>query len=587
MKIRQDIKSGLSVQHSRKLDGHKEGKSFENKVHDRMTRRSYEKLAELTSEINYDCILKRHSNSVDHGTSTEVTRSAGNAAFDVGPLEEKIRSWHQLGNSSHNKVYSLLGDIRFDGKNMICREEDTCSCENRDIAERSVGAVENVRQVGTSTRRENTLTADAVTGEHVGTSRTLVNDSSLLGLENVDLKSGIFSNTRKSLLIVDETKQGDDRENCCGTSEQCTKVNQTVELIGDDSKRDNSGCYIEELVDKIRISDNLMVIKADISADLQNSQVTSAGPESMNQYSERNFNEMKELEAGDFESVLDDPTAADNCRRNEGDSISCLDSRTSRENCCGMFLIGENEKILLTNSSSQRDIQAGSAELETEMKTFSIAESTKCSFASGGEEMADVSSTLKGLLPQYGHPMLHSALNCSGQVVVEGREHERIEKEIPVIDRQLGCMTSSAESNGGHEAQQDNETVKREGEMKKTTDTKVENSVHTTGWDMKVECGQSRNKKKSKKKNRRGADNIDDREMIEKRNIDGKKVSKNNIDLKLAKNVGNIEKEIKRKPVCLVRESERTQIEGKIRQLQEQIGEADVIFDEVCCHFLD
>ena len=595
MSIRKDIKAGLNVKPFRKPEGCRKNKLFENKVHDRMTKRTYERLRnhEITKDVTYDHLSERYSKSLHTNKNYEGIRNIDSTAvFDVGPLEEKIRSWHQISNRS--EAFGLLNDVHFGERNMICRTDETNDVysEAKDCAnEHSVDAALGVREAGCSledceVERGNVGKLNVENEEPVGSEKMLLKDSSLLGLEDGDFKSGVFRNARRSLLIVDENDQSDS-ENCSKPVVHRTDVGLPMEVIGENNKRDNGSYCVKELAAKVRISDNLMLIKANISADLQHIQ---SGPEASSALSSCGEKVAGEKpEASGIET--DDLTGACRSLRDGGNRSAHGNNEPSEEPYGGMFSLEEIEKGLLTGGITKSDNQAGDIESETELKTFSIAESSKSSSVSNGEEMVELSSTLKGLLPQYGREMFHSYLNSKRKAMHGGRENENTGEETPMIARQSCYVASSPSSNGGHDRIQDTEAIKKERQLsvKKTVNMKVEN-YDATGWDRTTEndengndrIGQNKSKRKSKKKNRRSAECVDEKEMNEGKNSgDRGQTSKSGLDVKIARDVGNIDKELKKKPVCLVRESERIQIEEKVKLLKERLGAANVVFDEV------
>ena len=618
MKVRKDIKTGIHVKKPRKDEKRKDNCLMENKVHDRITRRSYERLMKSKSDV----MLGMNENSTrGEICKTEQmvddrekwTRIEGNAPFDLGPLEEKIRSWHQINDNNHNTVGNLLGDSNRDKINMLYSQPgandkgiSAAQPKDREMVSSSTGCdaktVDEVRHMGTSTNWPGnesnnygqSVTKVELTGEaSMKNAKKIFEDSSLLGLEDVTLKRDVMRNARKSLLIVDEESEPDVKSSDVGSSSNMITGNE------------NMNCNIEELVDKVRISDNLLLIKANLSADSQNVE-----PRAMTSQDEISCNETR--------FVGRSQRAALCFRNDQGDAqgvLSKLDVHgeknlqhaerpTHREALGRMLSLEEVEKDLLTDSSFRSDSRVSESVCETEMKTFSMAENERCSFTSNGEEMIESRTTLRGLLPQFGRQMFGTCLNGErekmqsedeGEMCILISECQNIctGEETPMIQRQERYVTASPKSKGGFETKRGIESTnfQRQENLKKGLNSKVDQKDMTT-WDetsernenMNDKTGYSKSKKKSKKKNRKSTEL--EEEVKEGKQNDGKNVSKNEMGLNITKNVANIEKETKKKPVCLVKETDKIQIEEKIRLLQEQVGMNNVIFDEVSGLFI-
>jgi len=599
MKIRSDVKAGLNAKHFRKREKLSENRTVESKLHDRMTRRSYEKFAshEAASETEYRNSSREYS-SLGHKTKKiEGEGIFRNAAFDIDPLDEKIRSWHQIGNQNQNEIFSVLNDIHCSDRNMIYRTDANDSCIETKLytTEQSVRTIDSVREIGTSTefafeevRRGSSKDLEAESEESSENTKKAVKDSSLLRLEDVPLKSENFRNARTSLLIVDESKPLV-KESYNETAVHCANQSEKIDLMNGDSKIQNVRSYIvNEPADHVRISANLMLIKANISEDLQDTQGGPVPSEAVSSYGERVLCERQKQDAtGDAETVGNGLTLPNHEDREY--DVAFGDNQISEQSTGGLLPSEEIGKSKLTEQQSKERCSAA-AELvcETEMKTFSMVENEKCDFVSGGEEMVELSSTMKGLLPQYGWQMSRNHLNSGLKGMQKHFGVASTGNEVAMTKRQGGCVTSSADPHGVQERKHTKPVMKSEEEasQKKAVDTK-DGECALLERERKMEddengngrIGSSKNKKKSKKKNRKSVDNVDDNEVLEGKSIDRKKM-KNELHVKATKNAGNVEKDVKKKVVCLVKESERIRIEEKMKSLQQHFGLSNVIFDE-------
>ena len=593
MKIRKDAKAGLNAKHFRKIEKLSENRTVESKIHDRMTRRSYEKFAKrgTTSETEYRNSSRGYSLLGHRAMKIEGEGRFRNAAFDIDPLDEKIRSWHQLGSQNQNEIFSVLNDIHFSDKNMIYRTDmnDVSIESKRRTTELNVGTVEGIREMATSTefaleevRRDSSEPLEDENEESSENTKTVMKDSSLLGLEDVPLKSENFRNARTSLLIFDESRQLV-KESGSETAVHCAN----------EGKIENARSYIvDEPAGNVRISANLMLIKANISEDLPDTQSIPVPSEAVSSYGERDVCERQKQDAAADAETVGNGLMLPNHEERECD-IAFEDDQISEQSTGGILPSEDIGNSKLTERQSKYGCSA-EAELvsETEMKTFSMVESEKCDFVPGGEEMVELNSTLKGLLPQYGWQMSHNYLNSRLRGMQKHFGVTNIGNGVAMTKRQRGHVTST---DGVQERKHTKPAMRceKEASQKKVVDTRDGERVvlerdGRTGDDENGNgrIGSSKNKKKSKKKNRKSVENVDDNEVIEGKSIERKKIAKNELHVKPTKNAGKVEKEVKKKVVYLVKESERIRIEEKMKSLRQHFGLSNVIFDEVFLNFM-
>lgn len=561
MDVRRSIKARLNMRSCVKPGNIPNSCSYDE-IHERISQRSYERLVMSRGD---DVIVGNVGSVVDGGAKRisrgvneiGVTRNV-KSSFDLEPLEEKIRSWHQIRDNNQNWAGNVESGGDFDKKGSLCggkRKTDVSGAPpNKTVYDEVVemsGEGHFWKESGKCRRR-------------------VLEDSSLLQLEDTNIKSDISKNTRKSLLIVDEKNS----------------TSELLSLQNDAQRTDEThvNCCIETLTDNIRISDNLMLIKANISADAPDLHESEKPPL---------------LDSDDLENkggAERNPSVVDDVKH--GDCVSSTTEQEAsssdlRRKAIGRILsLDEVEKGLLidpvVSGTEQQYGKERESNFEMEMKTFAIAEERNCSFVSDGEAMVELSSTLKGLLPQYGRQMFNKYLDSKGGMmqgckVVDksdmlSNHHQSISsgEETQRITRQSSESQQISEVDDDAVKGRANETSSIEAERKDAPEWKQK----TGGGERAAErvVGSGKSKKKSKKKNRKSSENAE-----EKQTNDGKKNVNCETDLvvKLSKKVSNIESETKKKSVCLVKENERVQIEEKIKALQEDHCIKNIIFDEV------
>lgn len=460
--------------------------------------------------------------TTEKGKDERGADGKGTSSFDLEPLEDKIRSWHQLND---------VNDLHSPFENNVVLQH----CE---------------REQFSSTSR----------GEKV------LNDSSLLGLEDTGFNLENVKNTRQSLLIVEERIKKD--EMLPVENEKAKDESSLLEINTGNRNEKHGSCCIVELADKVRISDNLLLIQANIADETQSNQ-----NESMSQNIDNLLWDKKD------ESIIPDDLKHD---LNDVNLLACNEGRdVTCKNQMAMLSLEEVEKNLLANerNDSVSAAQQPESTFEMEMKTFSVAECNDVD--TNGEEMVELSSTIRGLLPQYDPQMFNKYLDSKrAKTLYEKGEEKATGEETPMTKRQGSESKRGTEVNATLNLRTRNKVTEYEDDQNVSAclDEEIGNCEKTID-----KTGNNKSKKKSKKKNRKSSENVNEKQSNEEKTGNGKITGNNTNECikKISKKLTAIENEIKKKPKCLVKENDRINIEDKIKLLQGEYGLSNVIFDEV------
>lgn len=670
---RRDLKAGVSKNH-KILGKQKGGQNLtkeigcpsDNMVHERITRRSFENLKKNPDITNAVAVNQGGQQSVN--ARLEQKKGKTNLAFDIEPLEDKIWSWHQVEDSNHNRITKLI-DV--DRQIEELRECTTDHCElqgpeskghgskvhkpegHRAELEGQSSGDQNSQNSGKSpeTKRaeapetyENAMIrktenlieceVDLILNEaYASKKQTLAEDSSLLKLEEIAVNRGTTCND--NLLIIDSDK----REENCHQEYSHSRTNlEEVDISFHGSQNAFAPCIEELSMDssstKVRISDNLMLIKADLSMETSPEETLAHG-KAINESLERTYVDSLQGE----EKVCHD-TNRKSKQGNEGSlnndekNSSSGEQKFNPAEFCEMVCLDDVQLHVLRDCvfdtheikheispkkrTENHDTGACSGQ---ELKTYSVAESRETSpSAKSSSGKNKKVSPLKGLLPQFGETFSKGSSNKDGYCRPELIENEAGRKvsgeETPQATKQETARTTSVDkkrsrdSNSKSNKEKKNAAVKsdiksekknasvkidgksekqRKNSEQKETDVKASSGdasrkeVTSENATSTAEGTSNSKKKKSKRKNRKSAEDPQQEKVIITDNSYERKLSSQDAECKgkERKMSKSSDHEKIKKPLSNLKESERLKIKDKVKLLQEQVGMANVIFDEV------
>eukprot|EP00795_Rhopilema_esculentum_P016322 gene16322-7711_t len=602
--MRRNIKAGIFKTDATKQEGqqdhNREGGNFESVIHDRLSKRTYKRLLD-EGRIKENTVSTSRLDSrfsMDDGVTTlPVSKKAGKPTFDLEPLEEKIKSWHQVRDSGGNAVVNAV--LRGNDKPGSKIETETSGVEPHDHVDSAFVVATNsanpqdIANAKESSKRGNNKNESVGIGPEMpllgnsldGCNKRVTVDTSLLMLEKVGIEA---DKQEKSLLIVN----GD---NIAGDKYFESKAS-VVSIKENPDDKVSSPCCIEELPDKIRITDNLMVIKADISAKC-NSTVDEFLPEDLLETPTEYCNEHNAKNAIRIEA--EKCCEADASAQAENERSHCVDNENPPSGFTRILSLEQVEKDLISDSKSSKfekradfenEVEKVPENCELEMKTFSVEENTsenEVSFCP--EDMIELSSTLKGLLPQYIGKMQRTPLRyaTSMDAYREKSFEDVTGEETPMITRQDNTTkVVSSDSVRGKSG-----SVKVELPVKDDIVDKVKGECLTRksldppeNISLAEQATNSKGKKKSKKKSKKCNEQGDERYAVENKSLDKdsslpEKTGYSSKQLKSSKSLDSEQKNGKRQSNGL-KESERQLVKEKIKNLQDEFGISNVIFNE-------
>ena len=625
--------------------------------------------------------MKKNTNAVNinQGEQQLVNASVGarleqkdgktNIAFDIEPLEDKIWSWHQVEDSNHNRITKLIDvDRKIDEQ----RECTTEHCElqgseskvhesnlhkpesHRGELEGQSSGNQNSQNLGQPTETNGAEAAETYENAMIRkteyriereedlilkeayacTKQSLPEDSSLLKLEEIAINRG--STCNDNLLIIDSNKREENFHQ--DYSHSRTNIEE-IDISFDDSKNEFSPCIEELSTDlcstKVRISDNLMLIKADLSMETSPVE-TLANGETRNEDLGRTY--IDDLQIKEKVCCDTNPNAnqgnGGNLNNDERDSSSA-DPEFNPDEFCEMLCLDDVKLDMLREfvfdvheikheiphhkRTENRDTGACSGQ---ELKTYSVAESRETSpnakSSSGNKKKV---SPLKGLLPQFGETFSKGSSDKNGYCRPEIIENEAGRKasgeETPQVIKNETVRTTSIDKKRSKDSshsksskekkgaavksdiklEKKNASVKIDGKsekLRKSSESK-DTGVKAPGGDASRKDVVSENvtstaegtsdskKKKSKKKNRKSTEDQQQEKVIITDNSYERKMSSQDAECKVKekKTSKSSDNEKIKKSSSNLKESERLKIKEKVKLLQEQVGTANVIFDEV------
>ena len=637
-------------------------------VHERITRRSYENLKRNTDAVDVNQGEQQLVNASGHAR-LEQKDGKTNLAFDIEPLEDKIWSWHQVEDSNHNRITKLIDVNRKIDERRECTTE-YCELQgpeskvhesnvhkpeiHRAELEGQSSGDQNSQNSGQSTEANGAEAAETYENAMIRkaeyriereedlilkeayacTKQSLPEDSSLLKLEEIAINRS--STCNDNLLIVDSNKREENFHQ--DYSHSRTNIEE-IDISFDDSKNAFSPCIEELSTDscstKVRISDNLMVITADLSMETSPEE-TLANGETINEDLGRPYVDDLQVEENVCRDTNRNTNQGNGANSNDDErDSSSADAKFNPAEFCEMLCLDDvkldmlrecvfdiheiKHEIPYRKRTENRDTGACSGQ---ELKTYSVAESRQTSpnakSSSGNKKKV---SPLKGLLPQFGETFSKGSSNRNGYCRPEVIENEAGRKfsgeETPQIIKQDTVRTTSIDKKRSKDSSHSKSSKEKKGAAvksdikleKKNASLKIdgksekqrkssepkEAGVKVPGGDVSrkdvasedvtstVEGTSNSKKKKSKKKNRKSAEDPQQEKVIITDNSYERKMSSQDAECKVKekKISKSSDNEKIKKPSSNLKESERLRIKEKVKQLQEQVGTGNVIFDEV------